>query len=406
MQVIDEVTGKRIPFGEACCVVTQQIPGTLVYGYSGDVHSIVRFLACVNGSISFFDGLYERLKDHLVYSTFRGCYISTIDFPKDKLFLETHKMGHGEFPYTFERRYEAIESFNIFKDKQVVLHPEEFEISKYLKYTFGLEFETSMGYVPEINCFKDGLIPLRDGSISGLEYSTVVLEGDNGLSLLKQQLQSLKRYTAFNKECSLHIHFGGYPLDPEAIYRLYSLCKALEVRFEKLLPPYTFHSAHYKENGKDYCMKLQTYRSFEQLYTGLVGRPFFGSLSQPHPNDVRREAKWRIPTRYYWVNFINMLCYNVNKTVEFRFLRPTYNFEKIVLWISILNAMMVFAEKNMSEDYRVPKLEGIIKAVYPEPIAHEVILGLMKLQILTDNQVSNGDSIGRDIEFETNLFGQ
>ena len=122
----------------------------------------------------------------------------------------------------------------------------EYTLSKYLKYTFGLEFETSMGYIPEDICFRDGLIPLRDGSISGLEYSTVVLNGNDGLSLLKQELESLKEYTAFNKECSLHIHLGGFPLDPNAIIRAQTLCRLLEKDISQLVPSLTFRSSEYE----------------------------------------------------------------------------------------------------------------------------------------------------------------
>lgn len=107
----------------------------------------------------------------------------------------------------------------------------------------------------------------------------------------------MKRYTNFNKECSLHIHFCNFPLDPDKMFRLYRLCKILENSISKIVPAYTFCSGHYKDNGKDYCNELPSYRIFNQMYEYLVGRKFFGDFTQPHPNDIRREAKWRIPTR-------------------------------------------------------------------------------------------------------------
>lgn len=408
MRVFDEIAQKFVPSLKCKKIVVKHIPGNLIFGYSGRTSTIVRFLAYVNNMYSFYDGDYELLKDVLVFSVLRGVYISTVDFPQDSLIREQYEKGQGEFPYRFERRYEAIESFNIFKNKQVILHPEEFSIAKYLKYSFGLEFETSMGYIPENICFRDGLIPLRDGSISGLEYSTVVMKGNTGLSLLRQQLDTLRQYTAFNKECSLHIHFGGYPLTPDTVFNLYFVCRTLEPAFENILPPETFYTSNYKENGKDYCRKLPSFRNFDNLYESLVGRKFYGSFTQPHPNDIRREAKWRIPTRYYWVNFINALCYNVNKTIEFRFLRPTYNFEKILIWICILNAIMIYSEtceiKEVSAAYSPNLLRSILQAVYPEPEASYIINGVNKLRILCCNQCRNGDKIGRDVEFEDALF--
>jgi hypothetical protein len=299
-----------------------------------------------------------------------------------------------------------VESFEIFKDKQLVVNPKEHKLSKYLHYTFGVEFETSQGYIPQDICFRDGLIPLRDGSITGLEYSTVVLNGNEGLCLLEQQVESLKEYTYFNKECSLHIHMGGYPLDPLKIFRLYNTCKKLEPYIEHIVPNLTFNSAEYKLNGKDYCTKLANYKNFEELYTGLVGRKFMDSFTQPHPLDIRREAKWHIDTRYTWVNFINALCYNVNKTIEFRFLRPTYNFKKIVLWLYIFNAILKFSEEmtTVREVNKPDLLKYIVKKVYPEDISNEILGGIQRLEILKENQTRNADFIGKDTEMETLLF--
>ena len=217
-------------------------------------------------------------------------------------------------------------------------------------------------------------------------------------------MESLKEYTAFNKECSLHIHLGGFPLDPNAIIRAQTLCRLLEKDISQLVPSLTFRSSEYKANGKDYCSKLRSYRDFSQMYKDLVGRPFLGDLTQPHPNDVERRAKWRIPTRYYWVNFINLICYKVNKTIEFRLLRPTYNFKKIELWLYIFNAILMYAEDFSNYiDSRI-NIQTLLKRVYPEPIAKSVFMGTVRLRAIVANQSANGDYIGNDVDFENELF--
>lgn len=405
MYVIDEISGEVVPEELCELVVVQHLPGMVILGYSKKTNTLVNIMVFVDNEYEFFIGNYELLKDILVYSSKRGCYISTVDFPVETLLIEQYQKGMGGFPYTFSKRYEAIESFNIFEGKQKIVNPESFDITPYLNYTFGLEFETSMGYVPENLCFRDGLIPLRDGSISGLEYSTIVLKGNEGLSLLKQQIETLKKYTAFNKECSLHIHLGGFPLNPDAIYKVYLVCKSLENELEKLVPPLTFKSGQYKKNGKDYCMKLKSFTSFNQMYRYLVGKPFLGSLTQPHPLDYERKAKWRIQTRYYSINFINLLCYRINKTIEFRFLRPTYQFNKILLWLAIFNAILKYAElASTAQSCKNLSLKKVIDEVYPTKIADKIHDGITKLRILVINQVSNDDLIGRDIEFEEELF--
>ena len=406
MQVINEITGRRISTNNAKIAVVDHLPGCIVSGYIGrEVKTDVILIYDRGRGLSQVKACLELLGDKLFYSNRKGMWVSKIDLPEDIYLEECYTMGQGKFPYTFERRYEAIENFKRFENGQVVLNPSKtYRISEFLRYSFGLEFETSQGYVPENICFRDGLIPLRDGSISGIEYSTVVLEGNRGIALLEQQLETLRKYTFFNKECSLHIHLGGYPLDPDKLYNLYIVCKRLESEISSLTPDYTFHTSSYKANGKDYCKFLGTYRDFDEMYRHLVGRKFYNDLTQSHPNDIRREAKWRIDTRYYWVNFINALCYDVNKTIEFRFLRPTYNFNKIVLWLYILNAIMFYAENDMMGDSRSPKLASILRRVYPDELAGRLILGLTRLKIVKNNQSLNNDYIGRDITFENELF--
>lgn len=405
MQVINEISRRPISVSRTTRVVVQHVPGSIVFGYCPPNEDFITFYAHIPGKgLVPFKGVRRLLKNTLIYSNYRGVYISKVDLTEEALLTELYMKGRGDFPYSFQKKYEAIESFRIFNGRQFILDKSiTHELSKYLKYTFGLEFETSQGYVPEELCFRDGLIPLRDGSIGGLEYSTVVLEGNCGIQLLKQQLETLKKYTFFNKECSLHVHLGGFTLSPDKVFRLYYICRGLESELSNMLPYYTFNSAEYKESGKDYCKILEQYRSFDQMYERLVGRRFFGDFTQPHPNDIERRRKWQIPTRYYWVNFINALCYDVNKTIEFRFLRPTYNFNKIVLWLYILNAILHFAETS-EEPLRCFSLNEILDFTYPEEVSSKIKLGIARLKILTEIQRNNGDLIGHDLEVENELF--
>lgn len=300
MQVFDEIDNKFKDARLCRRVVVGHLPGQIIIGYvnrSAKTEDILFYEK--DRGISKFTAYREKLEDLLVFSNAKGYYMSRVDVPRSVLTKEMHTKGIGRFPYNIDRRYEACESFRQFDGKQEVVNPDKsYSLANYLKYSFGLEFETSQGYVPEDLCYRDGLIPLRDGSISGIEYSTVVLSGNEGIALLEQQLESLKKYTDFNKECSLHIHFGGFPLSREKIFNLYQLCKSLEEEISNLVPRYTFTTCKYKANGKDYCKRLSSYRNFEQMYEHLVGRKFLGDFTQPHPNDIRREAKWRIPTRW------------------------------------------------------------------------------------------------------------
>lgn len=237
-------------------------------------------------------------KGELLFSKYDGLYFSPINYSESEIFYNLHRKGNGTYPFRINQEYEAITHFDAFKNKQQLVIPEEhYQLSDYINYTFGLEFETSQGYIPEDICYRDGLIPLRDGSITAPEYSTIVLEGNSGIALLQQQLETLKKYTNFNKECSLHVHLGNYPLTPQTIFNLYSTCKALERELKSMLPDWTFTTSNYKENGKEYCKLLRNYRDFDNMYQSLVGIEFFGDFTQAHPRDVDRRHKWNVPTR-------------------------------------------------------------------------------------------------------------
>lgn len=367
---------------------------------------------------------YKVLSKYYTWSNNQGAYIYNKDIEFSKL---THTLlkGQGEFPYFIPKKYEAIESFNIFQDAQKVLEDVDYPLSKVLNYTIGLEFETSMGYIPQELCFRDGLIPLRDGSISGIEYSTVILEGNKGLNLLKQQCDTLKKYTTFNKECALHIHFGNFPVDEVSIFALYCVWYLVERNLlsYNYVPNYTFKTEKYKHNGKSYCKMMNIYADFEDMYEVMTGDPYMGCLYQPHPSDLEGRAKWNIKSRYYSLNLINMICYNKAKTVEFRFLRPTFNYRKITLWIYILNAVLEYAKViakewskshysciNMTEGMLnyVGKLDttiqGIIKAVYDEPLVSSLYKETDLLKIATALQTQNGDFYGRDTYLEDEIF--
>lgn len=369
-----------------------------------------------NELITYLLALNSNTRAKIFFSKRQGVYLLKDQYTESERQIETNTLGQGNFPYTIAKYYEALESFDLFKDKQIKTFDKHFELSKYLHYTFGIEYETSEGYIPEDKCFDYGLIPLRDGSISGIEYSTVVMKGEYGLNLIDHQINILKSHTFFNKECSLHMHFGGYPLEPMAIWALYRVCYYLQEEMQGFLPKYTYITSEYKKSGKDYCKKLLNYVNFNDLYENIANQKFFGSLTQPHPNDCERNHKWDCRSRYTCVNLVNLLCYDKCKTVEFRFLRPTLNFKKVYFWIAIFNAILDYSKNVFEKSDKTEKgieriifedntsIPAVLYTVYPQEFAEKVISFTDMLYIAIDNQTANEDYYGRDVELEDRLI--
>lgn len=353
-----------------------------------------------------------KTSPYITFSLKEGIYI--INAQVDFLKFHTIKCPYI-YPYNkIPRYYGATNNLKIFT-KTVNNYLKQQKIPKTIfanlcPFTFGIEYETSIGVLPEEECFEKGLIPLRDGSITGNEYTTTILQGDKGLFLINEHFKLLNKYTDFNRDCSMHVHFGGFPLDKNAILALNNLCASLTGCLGQILPQYAFYTHKYKQNGKDYCKPLTWYDSFEAMYTNLTGMPFLGDFHQPHPNDIDKRAKWNIPTRYHMCNFINLLCYKGGKTVEFRFLKPTKNKHVLYFWLYILNALLLFAIKykdlstgNMVKLFSTQSLQSILAIVYPIDIATDLVAAIEDMKILRIIQSNNGDKCGEFSHFEDNF---
>lgn len=306
-------------------------------------------------------------------------------------------------PKNYESRYciEKVsrETLNINKEYL----DKVFSTYKYteLLHTFGIEFETATGTIPLHCIYENGLIPLRDGSIRGNEYSTIVYN-DYYFPLLERAVKDLNFYTSYNSDCSTHIHFGGYPISKKSIWTLYKICKIIEGEIPSYTHKYVFRSDEYKSSGKNYCKVLPNLIDFDDLYRYYSeGVNYLGSFRAPHPCNVDRNRKWNIHTRYHWVNFINLLFYETNKTVEFRFLPPTSSYKEIIYWLFILNGILLYAEKVSKFLYKkiAEVLSGsinlldILKEVYPTPLYSELSNFLTLSSDIYYYQSVSGDDI-------------
>jgi len=232
--------------------------------------------------------------------------------------------------------------------------------------SFGLEFETSLGIVPLRICSNLGLIPLRDGSIDGLEYVTIPLKGKNGMQTVLDTLKVLKRRTVYNNDCSLHLHIGNIPRTEEFFLALFKILFILQDDMYSMFPfhkkeNYEVKRKHYtkplplKETMLLFDSKIKTKedikRNFDILYRFLSMNQSYdaagGKLSniKSHPSDPGGNSKWNIKTRYYWVNLIPLLFGN-KQTVEFRIHTPTYDSNKVINYMLTCFSIIDYVIKN------------------------------------------------------------
>lgn len=285
----------------------------------------------------------------------------------------------------------ALESAtNIFKKRY---KPTVFNdaLSKYENiakdYTFGLEFETVKGDIPARICNTLGLIPLRDGSIDGIEFVTIPHSGKKGMQAILDSLKELSKRTTYDKNCALHIHVGNLPRTVEFFCALTKVLCVLQPAIYKQFPFYT--KGGYRLKNKDYTAPLPAEEilaempnkinkdnmaeAFEPIFQflsmGHTFKEFDNDLSNvtEHPSDPRGNSKWYVKSRYRWVNMIPLLFGN-KETVEFRIHTPTYDPDKVINFLILCLAIVDYAKKNEtninSGKYRVKNYDNIQNIVY------------------------------------------
>lgn len=230
--------------------------------------------------------------------------------------------------------------------------------------TYGFEFETSAGLIPSKFLHEIGLIPLRDGSISGLEYATIPYSGLTGISNLSKACDYLKMFTESDEKCSLHIHIGGLDRTIDTILAFLKLVVFTQDEYYMMFPLYKKYHFGYK--NKSYSepypehikvllaqplkTKEERLEVFDKIFTYLSQGVSFKNYNNDlervmvHPSDPEGTHKWQIRERYKIVNLIPLIFGN-KKTVEFRIHTPTFDFQKIFLYLASVDALVVVANK-------------------------------------------------------------
>lgn len=317
-------------------------------------------------------------------------------YPKGRISEERlNRKGIGT-RYSFDLTYSAgpkIKQFKESYDKAYIPSKNYPQLVKFAKElndkSFGYEIESSDGYIPEHKCFKHGLIPLRDGSlrhdnIEPFEFTTIPLTGEKGLHTMVDIADLIQKYTTIGKQCSLHLHIGGYTPSKAYVVAMHRVMLRIQDELYSMFPSnYRFTS----ENGfksKDYCAPIKNIRilksnsvdqNFDLLYNFYSGSNghFEGFGAKNHPLDRENRQKWNINFRYFIQNCIPFI-WGGSGTYEWRLHSPSQNPHKMLNWLFICNGIMSYVEKYKDEianfnDLRNVNLNTIFADVYSPELA-------------------------------------
>ncbi len=308
-----------------------------------------------NGTLCLNKELANDLGYHEYFGS--GLYVKEKDKKRiaslSKIQLYKYK-GVNKLNYNADNNNKMF--LNIIKEYQqnkkfINISPNTEQAAKLLPYSFGIEYETSNGFIPKQSLSLLGVVPLKDGSLrkengeEPYEYTTIPLEGAYGLETIKMLSNELNKRCEFDHKCSLHIHLGNLKKrTPEFVIAFYKLCYNLQDEIFSMFPAYKNHPEKYVANfHKNYCQKLpdlnldqfnfstikspkdaklMTKEAFDLIYRYMcdgvvsVTDDYYNLSNTVHPKgDI---DKWNYMARYHFVNLVPYLFSN-KKTIEFRF---------------------------------------------------------------------------------------
>ena len=270
--------------------------------------------------------------------------------------------------YTIDDRIDrAIKTYKDGLKKQVIPQgiASHFRNTGLSEYTFGVEFETTAGRLSDRLNSELGLVPVRDGSVAGLEYATVPYQGVAGFNTITKVCDELTKRTRTDSNCSLHVHVGGIPRTMEYLTALFKVLCLVEKEMYGMFPSYKENNRGYK--NKNYTKPLPKLPIFQKLdriinsnnikenfsyiFEYLSGGQNFSNNYRSlddvkgHPSDPNGTRKWSISGRYHWVNLIPIIFGN-KKTVEFRVHTSTMDKNKVRPYIMLCMGILDYVKHN------------------------------------------------------------
>jgi hypothetical protein len=344
----------------------------LIYGFINDKLEVGYFQKNINCvKVVSPDGIKNAINDNVFLKNYQfrekisdGTYyhislMKAIDFVKKVKPSADYKHS---LPYdSKDVIHNYVDNYEKCYNSSIELNNEK-DVLKILKdLSFGLEFESVRGEIPKHICSRLGLIPLRDGSIEGLEYVTIPLQGSKGICTIHDVVKELEYRTEYNDTCSFHLHLGNIPRTAGFITAFTKLSLGIQDEIFSMFNLYKKYNFRYK--NKNYSAPFDTFKMLNKLDKNINSKNLIenfntiftylseghtlqnygdnGDLSKVnyHPKDPNGNQKWNIHTRYHIHNMIPLIFGN-KQTIEFRIHTPTYDVNKIIGFV-LFNAVLV-----------------------------------------------------------------
>lgn len=221
-----------------------------------------------------------------------------------------------------------------------------------IKYSFGVEFETSSGFLPDKLARDMNLSMVGDKSISGGEYQTSVLQGDAGVRNVERVCRELSKRTLIDDDCGLHVHVGGVDRHTSPVFNRQFSVLAIMLGCQIEQDMYSINPPS-RRFDSEYCAGISAFRNInpDNWRRVLCRYTHDLPLYDKENNRSSRLTRWTSGMGR-WLNLTN--CNSDNsyregerlETVEIRVFSPSTNYEKVLNYIRISLAFVWFVENR------------------------------------------------------------
>lgn len=238
-----------------------------------------------------------------------------------------------------------------------------------MKYTFGVEIETSAGLLSTAKAEQLGIHIVGDRSIGAAEYVTGILHGDAGIEHVGEVCAALAKTTLVDDRCGIHVHVGGIKdtthVDTPDLNRTFAV-NAIKLGCQ-IEPDLYAISPTSRKPSLHHCHSIMRYADIdEKNWKARLGAFIFGPKENWHSSD---KEGYRFPMepyeygaegrngstslghwcggRYKWLNLVPALTRSPAKTCEIRLFAGSTNFRKVHNYILIAMAFVWFADNRV-----------------------------------------------------------
>jgi hypothetical protein len=339
----------------------------------------------------------------------------------DKIKMRTPSVPTGERSQTYSLEDDQAGKaslLNQYNDYSPKIPISLVKLANLIPYSFGLEFETSNGFIPSRLRSQLGVRPLRDGSIGGIEFVTIPLSGAKGILTIKENCEQLSKRCITDPKCSMHVHFGNVRRDKLYIVSLWHTISLIQKELSTYFPFSRTNSI--RPDGKVYCKPLPDvgivpteilkstskeefnkalFREFDKVYSWLNAERHLGEIydkkrekemkftedglkwkftdkvyvfSIRNKNHSIQGNKWERPMRYHLVNFLPTF-FSPAETIEWRIHEATTNFTKVMCFMLLCVSIMKYAESTkVALSKKSLSIQEVLKNYLPQELADYV----------------------------------